>query len=115
MANHDPRVTIHMAASLDGFIARKDGRTDWLETSDEFAGGDTVDSGCSARCESSTEKMERRRVRQSVRHFLSEPKSDVDYLPLRRQLVPLAGAALSPDERCSADKHFSNAASPQWW
>jgi dihydrofolate reductase len=35
----DSRVTIHMAASLDGFIARKDGRVDWLETSDEFAGG----------------------------------------------------------------------------
>ena len=37
------RVTIHMAASLDGFIARKDGRVDWLETSDEFADGDTMD------------------------------------------------------------------------
>ncbi len=34
-----------MAASLDGFIARKDGRVDWLETSDEFAGGDTLNSG----------------------------------------------------------------------
>jgi dihydrofolate reductase len=33
-----------MAASLDGFIARSDGRVDWLETSDEFAGGDTVDA-----------------------------------------------------------------------
>jgi dihydrofolate reductase len=43
MANSDSRVTIHMAASLDGFIARKDGRVDWLETSDEFAGGDTMD------------------------------------------------------------------------
>jgi dihydrofolate reductase len=43
MANADSRVTIHMAASLDGFIARKDGRVDWLETSDEFAGGDTLD------------------------------------------------------------------------
>ena len=32
-----------MAASLDGFIARKDGRVDWLETSDEFPGGDTLD------------------------------------------------------------------------
>jgi dihydrofolate reductase len=32
-----------MVASLDGFIARKDGRVDWLETSDEFAGGDTLD------------------------------------------------------------------------
>ena len=45
MANTDSRVTIHMAASLDGFIARKDGRVDWLETSDEFAGGDTLDPG----------------------------------------------------------------------
>ena len=45
MANTDSRVTIHMAASLDGFIARKDGRVDWLETSDEFAGGDTPDPG----------------------------------------------------------------------
>ena len=34
-----------MAASLDGFIARRDGRVDWLETSDEFAGGDTLDPG----------------------------------------------------------------------
>jgi dihydrofolate reductase len=34
-----------MAASLDGFIARRDGRVDWLETSDEFAGGDTMDPG----------------------------------------------------------------------
>jgi dihydrofolate reductase len=33
-----------MAASLDGFIARKDGRVDWMETSDEFAAGDTMDS-----------------------------------------------------------------------
>ena len=32
-----------MAASLDGFIARKDGRVDWLETSDEFADGQTTD------------------------------------------------------------------------
>jgi dihydrofolate reductase len=43
MANSDSQVTIHMAASLDGFIARKDGRVDWLETSDEFPGGDTLD------------------------------------------------------------------------
>jgi len=43
MTNHDSRVTIHMVASLDGFIARKDGRVDWLETSDEFAEGETVD------------------------------------------------------------------------
>jgi dihydrofolate reductase len=45
MANTDSRVTIHMAASLDGFIARRDGSVDWLETSDEFADGDTMDLG----------------------------------------------------------------------
>jgi dihydrofolate reductase len=45
MAINDSRVTIHMAASVDGFIARKDGRVDWLETSDGFAGGDTMDAG----------------------------------------------------------------------
>ena len=43
MANPDSHVTIHMAASLDGFIARKDGRVDWLETSDEFPGGKTME------------------------------------------------------------------------
>ena len=43
MTNSDSRVTIHMAASLDGFIARKDGRVDWLETSDEFANGATME------------------------------------------------------------------------
>ncbi len=36
------RVTIHMVASLDGFIARRDGRVDWLATSDTFEGGDTM-------------------------------------------------------------------------
>ena len=36
-------VTIHMAASLDGFIARKDGRVDWMETVDECAGGEAMD------------------------------------------------------------------------
>ena len=39
MQNRAPRVTIHMAASLDGFIARRDGRVDWLETSDTFETG----------------------------------------------------------------------------
>ena len=43
MGKSDSRVTIHMAASLDGFIARKDGSVDWMETSDEFAGGETLD------------------------------------------------------------------------
>jgi len=32
-----------MAASLDGFIARRDGRVDWLETSDEYPGGIVMD------------------------------------------------------------------------
>ena len=32
-----------MVASLDGFIARKDGSVDWLETPDHFEGGDTMD------------------------------------------------------------------------
>ena len=45
MSTPDSHVTIHMAASLDGFIARKDGRVDWLETSDEFADGDPMDPG----------------------------------------------------------------------
>ena len=45
MVNTDSRVTIHMAASLDGFIARKDGSVDWMETSDEFASGETMDPG----------------------------------------------------------------------
>ncbi len=45
MANADSRVTIHMAASLDGFIARKDGSVDWLETSDEFVDGESLDPG----------------------------------------------------------------------
>jgi dihydrofolate reductase len=45
MASADARVTIHMAASLDGFIARKDGSVDWLETADEFVDGDTMDAG----------------------------------------------------------------------
>jgi dihydrofolate reductase len=44
-AHTESRVTIHMVASLDGFIARKDGSVDWLETADEFAGGDTMDPG----------------------------------------------------------------------
>lgn len=43
MASGDSHVTIHMATSLDGFIARKDGSVDWLETSDKFADGDNID------------------------------------------------------------------------
>jgi len=43
MIHTNSRVTIHMVASLDGFIARRDGRVDWLETADEYAEGDTLD------------------------------------------------------------------------
>jgi dihydrofolate reductase len=32
-----------MVASLDGFIARRDGRVDWMETSDDYAEGETLD------------------------------------------------------------------------
>ena len=42
MQGAESRVTIHMAASVDGFIARKDGSVDWLETSDNFERGDTM-------------------------------------------------------------------------
>lgn len=45
MATSDSRVTIHMVASLDGFVARRDGSVDWMESSDEFAGGETMDPG----------------------------------------------------------------------
>src|SRR5262245_8518306 len=45
MTKTDSTVTIHMAASLDGFIARTDGSVDWLETSDEFEDGETLDPG----------------------------------------------------------------------
>lgn len=44
MDNPTSRVTLHMVASLDGFIAGRDGRVDWLETADEFPGGDTLDA-----------------------------------------------------------------------
>jgi dihydrofolate reductase len=43
--NAGSKVTIHMVASLDGFIARRDGRVDWMETVDEFEGGDTMEAG----------------------------------------------------------------------
>ena len=43
MTKEGSTVTIHMAASLDGFIARNDGSTDWLETDDHFEAGDTMD------------------------------------------------------------------------
>ena len=44
MTSTESRVTIHMVASLDGFIARSNGHVDWMETSDEFAGGEALDA-----------------------------------------------------------------------
>jgi dihydrofolate reductase len=43
MEQKDSCVTIHMVASLDGFIARKDGSVDWLETTDTFPDGKDMD------------------------------------------------------------------------
>lgn len=43
MAISESRVTIHMAASLDGFIARKDGSVDWMHVHDEYDQGETLD------------------------------------------------------------------------
>lgn len=42
MKSAQSRVTIHMVASLDGFIAARDGRVNWLETADRFEGGQTL-------------------------------------------------------------------------
>lgn len=43
MSQHRSRVTIHMAASVDGYIARKDGSVDWLETADVYEEGETME------------------------------------------------------------------------
>lgn len=42
------RITIHMGMSLDGFIARPDGRVDWMETRDTFPDGVAMDKGAVA-------------------------------------------------------------------
>ena len=42
MPSSESRITIHMAASLDGFIARNDGSVDWLETTDHFDDGEEM-------------------------------------------------------------------------
>ncbi len=42
MATKDSKVVVHMAASLDGFVARKDGSVDWIETEDEYSAGETM-------------------------------------------------------------------------
>lgn len=36
-------VTVHMATSADGFVARPDGGVDWINTADEFPDGETLD------------------------------------------------------------------------
>jgi dihydrofolate reductase len=45
MPDAESVVTIHMAASLDGFIARRDGRVDWMDTSDTFESGVVLGPG----------------------------------------------------------------------
>jgi dihydrofolate reductase len=42
-SRRESRVTVHMAASLDGFIARHDGSVDWMHAKDSFAGGEDLD------------------------------------------------------------------------
>jgi dihydrofolate reductase len=48
MTTSASRVTVHMASSLDGFVARRDGRVDWLETRDRFADGARPDAAAVA-------------------------------------------------------------------
>ncbi|MFM1895227.1 MAG: hypothetical protein RLZZ385_301 [Pseudomonadota bacterium] len=43
MAPAASRVILHMAASLDGYIARPDGRVDWMETADTYTDGETLE------------------------------------------------------------------------
>ncbi len=43
MPNPESCVTVHMASSLDGFIARNDGSVDWMETADSFEDGEVLD------------------------------------------------------------------------
>jgi len=43
--NEASKITVHMAASLDGFIARRDGGVDWMQTNDHYEqGADELDA-----------------------------------------------------------------------
>lgn len=39
MTPNTSKITIHMVASLDGFIAKKDGKVDWLQSTDNYEKG----------------------------------------------------------------------------
>ena len=42
MSVETSRITIHMVASLDGFIAKPDGSTTWMHSTDEYENGKTL-------------------------------------------------------------------------
>ncbi|MBT8232654.1 MAG: dihydrofolate reductase [Saprospiraceae bacterium] len=42
MKKRNPKVTIHMVSSLDGFIAKKDDTVDWLKSVDTYENGITL-------------------------------------------------------------------------
>jgi len=42
MPTHSPKVTLHMVASLDGFIANKDNTVDWMHSRDSYSDGVTL-------------------------------------------------------------------------
>ncbi len=42
MTPNTSKITIHMVASLDGFIAKKDGQVDWMQSTDHYEKGVTL-------------------------------------------------------------------------
>lgn len=42
MSDTEPKVTIHMVSSLDGFIAKKDGDVSWMHSTDNYEKGITL-------------------------------------------------------------------------